>query len=242
MSYYIASFSGGKDSTAMVLWLLEQGWPLDEVVFYDTGMEFQAVYGIRDKIAALLKTKNIKFTELCPEVPFLYEMFEKPRKEKDGSIKYGYGWCGGPCRWHTERKLRLLNRYTKQKEATVYVGIAIDEPLRLERLASNKTSPLAVAGMTEADCLQYCHDRGYYWYENGIELYSILDRVSCWCCSNKNLTELRNMWMFLPEYWQRLKDLQSKIPRPMKKYKNKKYGEYGNIFDLEKVFESEEMK
>lgn len=37
---YIASVSFGKDSLAMVLLILERGLPLDEVVFYDTGMEF----------------------------------------------------------------------------------------------------------------------------------------------------------------------------------------------------------
>ena len=32
--------------------------------------------------------------------------------------------------------------------------------------------------------------------------------------------------------------MQSKIDKPMKKLCNKKLGEYGNVFDLEKVFES----
>ena len=36
-----------------------------------------------------------------------------------------------------------------------------------------------------------------------------------------------------------LKDLQSRLPEPMKRFKNKKYGEYGNLFDLEKVFQYE---
>lgn len=44
---YIASVSFGKDSLAMVLLILERGLPLDEVVFYDTGMEFKAIYDTR---------------------------------------------------------------------------------------------------------------------------------------------------------------------------------------------------
>lgn len=43
----------------------------------------------------------------------------------------------------------------------------------------------------------------------------------------------------MPEYWEKLKDLQSKTDRPMKKFCNKKYGEYGNVFDMEKVFREE---
>lgn len=41
---YIASVSFGKDSLAMLLRLMEESWPLDVVVFYDTGMEFDCIY------------------------------------------------------------------------------------------------------------------------------------------------------------------------------------------------------
>ena len=51
---YIASVSFGKDSLAMLLRLLEENYPLDAVVFYDTGMEFDAIYHIRDKVKAML--------------------------------------------------------------------------------------------------------------------------------------------------------------------------------------------
>ena len=48
--WHIASCSFGKDSLAMVLRLIEENKPLDEVVFYDTGMEFEAIYKVRNKI------------------------------------------------------------------------------------------------------------------------------------------------------------------------------------------------
>lgn len=41
---YIASCSCGKDSLAMVYKIIEEKLPLDEIVFYDTGMEFQSIY------------------------------------------------------------------------------------------------------------------------------------------------------------------------------------------------------
>lgn len=44
MTKVLASFSGGKDSTAMVLRMIELGERLDKVVFCDTGMEFPAMY------------------------------------------------------------------------------------------------------------------------------------------------------------------------------------------------------
>ena len=76
---------------------------------------------------------------------------------------------------------------------------------------------------------------GYFWEENGFRLYDILDRVSCWCCANKNLKELRNIYTHLPDYWDRLKDIQSKTNRPMK-------GEGKSVFDLEERFKKEGVR
>ena len=70
--YYIASVSFGKDSLAMLLLILNhpEKYPLNEVVFFDWGMEFQAIYNNRDKIIPLLKSKGIKFTELRYKTSF----------------------------------------------------------------------------------------------------------------------------------------------------------------------------
>lgn len=228
---YIASVSFGKDSLAMLLKIIELKMPLDEVVFYNTGMEFECIYDIRDKILPILLENGIKYTELKPKEPFEYTMFEKPVKKRDGTIGKGYSWCGGRCRWGTTEKLKAIEKYCKGHYE--YVGIAVDEPLRLNKeRKGNKIFPLAELNMTEKDCLQYCYDKGFNWIEGGIELYSILDRVSCWCCANKNLKELKNYYIYLPNYWKKLKELQSKTNRPMK------YNKY-SVFDLEKKFKEE---
>ena len=66
MSFAIASVSWGKDSLAMLHGLIERGMPLDEVVFYDTGMEFDAIYRERDRILPLLRENGIRYVELKP--------------------------------------------------------------------------------------------------------------------------------------------------------------------------------
>ena len=229
---YIASVSWGKDSLAMLLKLIELNYPLNEVVFYDTGMEFQAIYNIRDKVVPILLENNIKYTELKPKEDFKYTMFDKPVKKRDGTIGKGYSWCGGRCRWGTTEKLKVIEKYCKGHYE--YIGIAFDEKNRLSKeRKGNKIFPLAELKMTEKDCLQYCYDKGFNWLEDGIELYSILDRVSCWCCANKNLKELKNYYKHLSKYWDKLKELQSKTDRPMK------YNKY-TVFDLEERFKEEQ--
>ena len=95
---HIASVSWGKDSLAMLHMLIGTGEPLDEVVFYDTGMEFGAIYAERDRMLPVLAERGIRYTELRPKDPFWWSMFCRPvRSRKTGEIhKYGYGWCGGP--------------------------------------------------------------------------------------------------------------------------------------------------
>lgn len=80
---YIASCSWGKDSTAMILKLIEESYPLDEVIFYDTGMEFKAIYNVRDMILPILNENNVKYTELKPDNLFLYDMLIRPKTKKN---------------------------------------------------------------------------------------------------------------------------------------------------------------
>lgn len=233
---YIASVSFGKDSLAMLLMMLKLDsiYKLDEVIFYDTGMEFQAIYNVRNEIIPILKYRGIKYTELKPKWPFEYMMFEKPVKHRNGSTSRGYSWCGGRCRWGTTEKNRTITKYLKDNYGDnykEYIGIAYDELNRI-RNNNHKIYPLIDLKMKEKDCLELCYKNGFTWSENHIRLYDVLDRVSCWCCANKNLKELKNYYYNLPKYWDKLKELQKKTDRP---FKNNKY----TIFDLEERFRNE---
>lgn len=228
----VASVSWGKDSLCMLLILLEHQMPLDEVVFYDTGMEFQAIYDMRDLMRPRLEAAGITYTELHRDRPMMYDMLERPKTKRNGQQVCGDGWCGGPCRWGTIHKMQALDAYIGKRYT--YIGFAADEPLRLTRLESHKHAPLADLGITEGEALLRCYRAGYEWLEDGKPLYALLDRVSCWCCRNKNLKELRNIYQFLPGYWERLRDLQSQISQPMK-------GAGKSVFELEERFKQEIM-
>lgn len=232
---YIASVSFGKDSLAMLLKIIELKLPLDEVIFYDTGMEFNAIYKTRDKVKFLLEQNNIKYTELHPKKSFEYTMFEKKVNHRNGTCSKGYSWCGGRCRWGTTEKNRTITNYLKEKykeDYKEYIGIAFDEPQRIKNDA-HKIYLLADLKMKESDCLSCCYEAGFHWIEDGTPLYSILDRVSCWCCANKNIKELRNYYKYLPTYWEKLKEFQERTNRPFK------YNKY-TILELEERFKKEE--
>jgi 3'-phosphoadenosine 5'-phosphosulfate sulfotransferase (PAPS reductase)/FAD synthetase len=42
---HILSFGGGVNSVALMIWLVENQQPLDEVIFADTGAEVPETYG-----------------------------------------------------------------------------------------------------------------------------------------------------------------------------------------------------
>lgn len=64
LSYYTLSLSGGKDSLALFLKILEEGVRLDEVVTVDLGDEYQATYDTLLFAASICLKERIKFTVL----------------------------------------------------------------------------------------------------------------------------------------------------------------------------------
>ena len=235
---YIASCSFGKDSLAMVLKILELNYPLDEVVYFDIGVEFDSIRNNAERMKSILSDKGIKFTILEPSETFIHTMCERTVNKRNGDVQQGYKWCGGTTRWGTTLKLDAIKKHneTYGDEVIVeYVGVAADERHRINRQRNGnriKIYPLVEWEMTEKDCLKYCYSKGWHWNENGYELYDLLDRVSCKYCKNKNLKELRNIYHFMPEVWQELKDLQDKVQMPFKGDKT--------IHDIEERFITED--
>lgn len=234
---YVASCSCGKDSLAMVLTLIEKKAPLDCVVFFDAGKEFDSVYRNWVKLKIILAENYIEAVTLTPNKPFDYYFSEHKVKTRDGSAKVGYSWCGGRCRWMTQFKVSAISKFYeehfKNEVIVEYVGIAKDELDRVSIKRENtiKVYPLVYWNMTENDCLVKCYKAGFNWLEDDIDLYTILDRVSCYCCGNKNLKELKAIYTHLPQYWQKLKAMQNKTNIPFRKN-----GE--TIQDLEHKFTS----
>lgn len=162
-------------------------------------------------------------------------------RRRGGGQQLGYSWCGGLARWGTDRKESTIKKYYKTIDDDIveYIGIAADEEKRIPRAREKgQILPLVDFNMTESDALKYCFDNGYDWIEDDVELYTILDRVSCWCCKNKNLNELRQMYKYLPKYWKKLKEMQDKTFLPYKNYRYKGKP-CQTVQDLEERFKEE---
>lgn len=206
---HIVSFSGGKDSTAMLLRLVEENKPIDEIIFCDTGVEFPDMIEHINKVSEYI---NMPITILRADKSFEY-IFTKQKRPP--SSKYsdveGYGWSSAKRRWCTNMlKTAVFKQYLKsQDEYRTYIGLAYDEQRRILRNKDSRNLyPLNDWKMTEADCLQYCYERGFDW--NG--LYKIFKRVSCYLCPLQRKADWLNLEKYYPDLFRHAIELDRVSP------------------------------
>ena len=201
---HIVSFSGGKDSTAMLLKMIEENMQIDEIIFCDTGVEFPAMY---EHIRKVEKYIERTITILKSKYTFEYLMFEYEKTKGKNKGSKGYSWPDFRNRWCTRiLKKQVVSQYlSKYKEVTEYHGIALDEKERADKNNDGRMIkyPLIDWEMTEKDCLEYCYSKGFDW--NG--LYEKFDRVSCYLCPLQRLGELKVIYKDYPDLWQKMKEL-----------------------------------
>ena len=239
--YVTVSFSGGKDSTAMVLHMIELGEHIDEVINLDTGQEFPDMYAHIEKVKKIIEDAGIKYTCLRAPHSFEYYLYEIEITSEKYGTHYGHGWPTARIRWCTGLlKDRLVQAYLKDLRTRYNViqcvGLASDEVKRLNRPHNQKTEfrhPLVSWGWTEKDCLEYCHSKGFDW--NG--LYDRFARVSCWCCPLANLSNLFKLWKYYPVLWDKLLFWESKIEEHPANYTRPKFHTNYTVKELTKKFE-----
>ena len=202
---HAVSFSGGKDSTAMLLRMLEIGMRVDEIIFCDTGVEFPQMYEHIDKVERYIGRKIMR---LKAKNSYEYMLLRHEIHARDGSKKIGYSFPFMSNRWCTSYFKRDIMKRHVSADTKLYIGIAADEPKRIK----DKQYPLVEWGWTEAACLNYCKSKGFDW--GG--LYDIFKRVSCWCCPLKSLDELRKLRRNFPHLWDKLLEWQAQTQRKFK--------------------------
>ena len=238
---HVVSFSGGKDSTAMLLRMIEENYPIDIILYCDTGLEFPEM---EEHIRKVEEYIGREITVIKSEKDFMYYATEhiktvrsiKVPGYKPGDTRQGYGYPSVFSRWCTRiLKLDVIDKYLKELRKNYdiieYVGIAADEPKRIKN-DSNKHYPLVNWSMTETECLKYCYDKGFDF--GG--LYEIWDRVSCWCCPLQSLDDLRKLKDYRPHLWKKLREMDEK-------FKNTARPDFRftiSLTDIERRFEVED--
>lgn len=246
--YHAVALSGGKDSTAMLLLMIEKEMPIDIVLTADTGMEFPEMYEHLAKVDDFLfRERGIHITTLRHPYGFEWLMFEEP-KVRPSAIErrlranvplQGNGWPGIRVRWCTgQLKTHLMNKKVNQLKgeykALHYVGIAYDERNRCK----DEVYPLVDWKITEGEALKICYDRGFHFGD----LYEIYHRASCWCCPFQRIDELRKLRKYHPELWSRLLDMDK---RALSQFGANPLGQFRKNWTVEKLeerFSNEERK
>jgi len=220
---HIISFSGGKDSTAMLLRMLELKMPIDRIVFADTFFEFPELY---EYIRKIEKYINRPIDVIYPKKDFWKWARGKVTRGKHKGELRGLPLRAFPCWWTREAKIVPLQELRKQKDTIFYVGIAYDEKERMSKVDKNIKYPLVDWKWTEQECINYLNKKNLF-----NNLYVNFNRLGCWMCPKQGVGSLFVMWKLYPKLWSKMKDME------LWQYKNKGTKLYNkDLSQMEKAF------
>lgn len=147
---YILSFGAGVNTVALMVVLLEEKAPLDEVVFADTGGETPGTYGAVEVARQHLAGYQIPFRVVSarPRSTDLYDT--ALRRQVVPSVKWR--WCT------RDFKVNPIHRHYRDRGGHInqYIGIAFDEIHRMKDSGEERITnlyPLVDKRMTRQDCI-----------------------------------------------------------------------------------------
>lgn len=214
---YIASWSGGKDSAASIILAHEHNEPLDLIIFSEVMFD-KEISGELPEHIDFIKHKAIPvFESWGYEVKILHsdktylDCFYQVQKWSKVPERIGKRWgfpMSGKCVINSQCKIRPIKKFWKEiKEPfTQYIGIAINEPARMERIvnAENKISLLEKYSHTEKTAFDLCKK-----YDLLSPIYEFTNRGGCWFCPNMRCTQLKHLRTYHPDLWKKLLELEN---------------------------------
>lgn len=200
------SLSYGKDSLACLGAIEQLGLPLDRIIHAEVWAtdtvqaDLPPMVEFKAKADVIIKERwgiDVEHFHSIPYEKVFYRTLGQ-KSYRSGSI-YGFPMCKG--NWCTKLKLNAVAKAQENCACSIqYLGIAADEPKRLERLdGHSKISPLALIGWTEADAKQWCIDNDLL-----SPIYTDSARGGCWFCHNQGVGQLRLLRKNYPELWRLL--------------------------------------
>ena len=216
--FHAVSLSGGKDSTAMLLLMIERDMPINMVLSADTGMEFPEMYEHLAKLDEhLFRERGIHITTLRHPKGFEYLMFDEPKQKprslenraKLGIPPYGNGWPGIRVRWCTgQLKTHLITKEVNRlKGELARSTMSVSPPMkrgaaRMSGIPSwngasrrrRRSKPVTTVALTSADCMRFTTVR-----PAGAARSSV--STSCGSCESITRSCGKSCWSWIAVRW-----------------------------------------
>ena len=211
---YIASWSGGKDSTASIILAHEHNEPLDLIIFSEvmfdeniSGELPEHIDFIKNKAIPVFESWGYEVKILHSDKTYMDCFHHRTVRGKSKGMKKGFV-MSGHCDVQRDCKLKAIKRFWKSIDGdfTQYIGIAIDEPARMERVVKvgNQVSLLKKYGYTEQMAFDLCKK-----YDLLSPIYEFAPRGGCWFCPNARHAELKHLRTHHPDLWSKLLELEN---------------------------------
>lgn len=197
MTKHICCFSGGKDSTAMLIYILENNLPLDEIIYCDVGdwiwdSAKEHIQQVQEKLGV-----TIHIIDITKELDTGFQRWGFPSMFNR--------WCTGFKR--DKMKAYLKEKYGEKERIVQYIGYCADEEQRTSKKLYSSYEvnyPLVDANITTNDALQICKSYGFDF--GGV--YEHHSHYNCWLCPLQRINELEWLFNNEKEKWDKLRDMQ----------------------------------
>ena len=218
---YICCWSGGKDSTASIILAHEMGEPLDTILFSEvmfdkkngiSGENPEHIYFIKKIAKPLFESWGYEVKILHADTDYLdffFHTIKNPRTHlHHKGMHFGFP-ASGACGVKRDCKEKPIRAYLRsiKEPFTEYIGIGIDEPLRLRSMhrASTKVSLLEKYDYTTSMAKQKCIDYGLL-----SPAYHYSNRGGCWMCPNAKFNEHLYISQHFHEAWNTFVSLETR--------------------------------
>lgn len=185
---HVLSYGGGVNSVALMILLLEEKRPLDEVIFADTGGEVPETYAYIDVTKRYLEPHGVPFVEVSKKGSTLYETAWR-RNVMPSTI-----W-----RWSTrDYKITPIMAHYRELGGHIdqYLAIAYDE---IERMKDSRVDyvtnlyPLIDRRITRAGCVEIIQAAGL----------PVPPKSSCFFCPFGSLDRWRWLYETHPDLYEK---------------------------------------
>ncbi|WNZ28447.1 MAG: phosphoadenosine phosphosulfate reductase family protein [Candidatus Bathyarchaeota archaeon] len=190
---HILSFGAGLNSTALLVMLVEENYPLDEVVFADTGGEVPETYKHLKKVDSYLHKYGIPLTIVKSKNGTLYNTCKR-RKVIPSQI-----W-----RWSTrDYKITPIHAHYRSFDVPViqYLGIAYEERNRKKKSRVpyvTNVFPLIERKLDRQDCIEIIMKAGL----------PMPVRSGCYFCPFNSLSRWKELYTKHPDLFLKAKELE----------------------------------